>query len=273
MNRTFLTLALIIVCGGAAVAQTSETTGSGRARSATSVSKSGKSAQIESGTQVAAQLQNTLDARKARVGDRVVLKTTEAIKSNGQTVVGKGANLIGHVTEVQQRTSANGESRIGLLFDRLEKGSLDTPISATISSITQARVRTQSSNDDLFSSDMSASSRSNASVNRQPRSSSDNGGLLGGVGGTVGGVLNTTTSTVGTVASNTTTAVGSTVGAAGNTASGVTGSLGGLRIAQSSSASADGGALLSLQGSNLRLEQGTSFHLILSQSAAVGNNQ
>jgi hypothetical protein len=272
MNRTFLILALIMVCGSAVAAQTSETTASGKARSATSVSKSGKSAQIESGTQVAAQLQNTLDARKARVGDRVVLKTTEAIKSNGQTVVSKGANLVGHVTEVQQRTKANGESRIGLVFDRLEKGSLETPISATISSITQARTRTQSSNDDLFSSDIGASSRSNASANRQTRSSSD-GGLLGGVGSTVGGVLNTTTSTVGTVASNTTTAVGSTVGAAGNTTSGVTGSLGGLRIAQSSSASADGGALLSLQGSNLRLEQGTSFHLVLSQSATVGNNQ
>jgi len=58
------------------------------------------------------------------VGDEVVLKTTQAIKSEGRTVVGRGARLIGHVTEVEQKTKANGQSRIGLIFDRLEKGSL-----------------------------------------------------------------------------------------------------------------------------------------------------
>jgi hypothetical protein len=259
-----------MVCGSAIAAQTSETAATGSARSTTSVSKSGQAARIESGTQVAAQLQNTLDARKARVGDRVVLKTTEAIKANGQTVVGKGASLIGHVTEVQQKTKANGESRIGLVFDRLEKGSLETPIFATISSITQARARARSNND-AFSSDMSASSSSSASVSRQPRNSSSSGGLLGGVGNTVGGVVNTTTTTVGTIAADTTTAVGGTVGATANTAGGLAGSVTGIRISQSSNASAEGGALLSLQGGNLRLEQGTSFHLVLSQSASTAN--
>ena len=270
MNRTLLTIVLVVLSGSTIAAQTSETRASGSARSATSVSKSGKAANIQSGTQLAAQLENTLDARKAKVGDRVVLKTTEAIKANGQTAVGKGARLIGHVTEVQQRTRANSESHIGLVFDRLEKGALDMPISATISSITQARARAQSNNDDLFGSDMGASSRSSASASRQPRGSSSNGGLLGGVGSTVGGVVNTTTSTVGNVAGDTTAAVGSTVGAVGNT-TGLTRSVGGIQISQSSNASADGGALLTLQGGNLRLEQGTSFHLVLNQSVSTGN--
>jgi len=272
MNRTLLTLLLVIVCGGAVAAQTSETTASGRARNGTSVSRKGSNAQIESGTQVAAQLQNTLDVRKAKVGDRVVLKTTEAIKANGQTVVGKGASLIGHVTEVEQRTKSNGESKIGLVFDRLEKGSLQTPITATISSITQARARAQSGNDDLFSSDMGASSSSSSNINHQSRSG-NNGGLLGGVGNTVGGVVGSTTSTMGTVAGNTITAVGSTVGAVGNTAGGLTRTVGGIRIEQSSSASSEGGALLSLSGGNLRLEQGASFRLVLSQSASAGSSQ
>jgi len=267
MKKTFLTLLLVLVGGSVVVAQSSQTSARGNARSATSVSKSGGAAQIESGTQVAAQLQNTLDARKARVGDRVVLKTTEAIKANGQTVVGKGAQLIGHVTEVQQKTRANGESQIGLVFDRLEKGSLETPITATISSITQARARAQSSNDDLFSSDISSSSRSSASAGRP--SGGNGGGLLGGVGSTVGGTVNATTSTVGNVVGATTTTVGSTVGAAGHTAGGLTRSVGGLQITQSTEASAEGGALLSLQGGNLRLEQGTSFRLVLSQSASA----
>lgn len=270
MNRTLFTLLLVLACGSVVAAQTSETSARGTAQSATSISKSGQAAQIESGTQLAAQLESTLDARKAKVGDRVVLKTTEAIKANGQTVVGKGARLIGHVTEVQQKTKANGESHIGLVFDRLEKGSLQTPISATISSITQVGARAQSNNDSLFSSDMGASSSSSASASRQPRSGSGSGGLLGGVGSTVGGVVGTTTSTVGGVAGETTAAVGSTVGVAGNTTGGLTRSVGGLQITQSSNTSAEGGALLTLQGGNLRLEQGTSFRLVLNQSAAAG---
>lgn len=269
MKRTFLIFLLVLACGSVVAAQSSQTSAQGTARSATSVSKSGRGAQIESGTQVAAQLQNTLDVRKARVGDRVVLKTTEAIKANGQTVVGKGAHLIGHVTEVQQKTRANGASHIGLVFDRLAKGSLETPITATISSITQARTRAQSGNDDLFGSDVSSSSRSSASAG----SSSSGGGLLGGVGTTVGGAVNATTSTVGNVAGAATTTVGSTAGAVGSTAGGLTRSVGGIQITQSAEASAEGSALLTLQGGNLRLDQGTSFRLVLSQSASAGSNQ
>lgn len=265
MNRTILTLVLVIICGSAVAAQTSETSARGRARSATTLSKSGKAVNVESGTQLAAQLESTLDVRKAKVGDRVVLKTTEAIKANGQTVVGKGARLIGHVTEVQQRTRANGESQIGLVFDRLVKGSLETPISATISSITHARARGQSNSDDLFGSEMSASSRSSASATSQTRSNSSNGGLPGGVGSTVGGTINTTTSTVGSVA-------GGTIAAVSETGD-LSRTVNGIRITQSSNTSAEGGALLTLQGGNLRLEQGTSFRLVLNQSAAAGNNQ
>ena len=264
MNRTLLTLALVIFGGSAIVAQTSETRARS-ARSTTAVSQSGKAPNIQAGTQLAAQLENTLDVRKARVGDRVVLKTTEAISANGRTVVGKGARLIGHVTEVQQRTQASGQSRVGLVFDRLEKGSLDMPIFATISSITQTRAR-GGSNDDLFGSDISTSSRSSTSASRQSSGSSASGGLLGGV-------VNTSTSTVGSVAGDTAAGVGSTVGVVGNTTGDLTRSAGGIHITQSNNASADGGALLTLSGGNLRLEQGTSFHLVLSQAASAGNNQ
>ena len=266
MNRTLLTLVLVFICGGAAAAQTSGTSTRATARSAAAVSTSGQASNIQSGTQLGAQLENTLDARKAKVGDRVTLKTTEAIKANGQTVVGKGARLIGRVTQVQQSARASGESHIGLVFDRLEKGSLAIPISATISSITQARARSQSNSDDLFGSDISVSSRSNASTSRQTRSGSSSGGLLGGVGSTVGGTVNATTSTVGSVAGSTITTVGSTTGD-------LTSSVGGIRITQSSKASAEGEALLTLQGGNVRLEQGSSFRLVLNQSAAPGNNQ
>jgi hypothetical protein len=262
MSRFILAIALVILCSGAVLAQETGTSASTSATSATSAKAGGKALNLQSGTRVMAQLQNTLDVRKARVGDQVVLKTTEAIKANGRTVVNKGARLIGHVTEVSQKSRANGESRIGMVFDQLESGSLDTPINATITSITQAVTRARA-NDEGIGADSSV--RSTSTARSSSRSGSSNGGLLGGVSGTVGGVVNSTTQTAGDV-------VGGTTGAVGGTVNDVTRSVGGIRISQSTDASVEGGSTLSLAGDNLRLEKGTSFGLRLNQATSVGND-
>jgi hypothetical protein len=184
MSRYIIAIALVILSSCAIFAQ--ETSGSASATSATSSSVSSKAINLQSGTRVMAELQNTLDVRRARVGDRVVLKTTEGIKANGRTVVNKGARLIGHVAEVSQKTRANGESSIRLVFDQLESGALETPINATITSITRAATRAKV-NDEGISSETSA--RSTSTARTSSRKSSSDGGLLGGVTGTVGGVL------------------------------------------------------------------------------------
>ena len=283
MKKILLTISLTVAMAGVALAQTAETRGRTSASNTTSASKQGQQLNLQSGTQLAAQLENTLDARHAKAGDRVVLKTTQAVRQNGEVVVPKGSRLIGHVTDVQQRTKNDNQSVIGIAFDRLQKGSMDVPITATIVSITQARsqAQAQSTSDDMLGSQTmtSSSSRTSASNGGQRGSS---GGLLGGVGNTVGGVVNTTTSTagattstVGNVAGSATTAVGSTVGATtsatSNTTSNLTGSLRGLQITQSSNASAQGGSTLRLNGGNLRLESGTTFNLSISSTANAGN--
>ena len=261
MSRHILTIALVIFCASAALAQQTQTSTAASAASKTSASAGGKAVDLQSGTRLAAQLQNTLDVSRAKVGDQVVLKTTEAIKSQGRTVVGKGARLIGHVTEVSQKTGAGGESSIGLVFDRLESGSLDTPINATITSITRAATRARVDDEGISSG---TSARSTSSGRASSRQSSGNGGLLGGVTGTVGGAVNSTTQTAGDV-------VGGTTGAVGETVGGVTHSVGGIRISQSTDASVEGGSTLSITGSNLRLEKGTSFNLRLNQATSVGS--
>jgi hypothetical protein len=267
MKRTILAVTLSLVCGLVVNAQTANTHARGEASNQTSsaVSARDNSINLDSGTRLAGELQSTIDARKAKVGDQVVLKTTQAIKSQGRTVVGKGSRLIGHVTEVSQSTGSNGESRVGLLFDRLEGGSLNIPIAATITSVVNARASARANDEDLFASNASGSTSSRTSAGS--RSSGNNGGL-------VGGVLNSTTSTVGNVVGGTTSAVGSTVDATtnvvGSTATGATRSLGGIQISQSSSTSVEGSSVLSLQGRNLRLEKGTTFNLLLTQSASAG---
>jgi len=259
MRRIVLGLGLVFVLSITGLAQKSSTRASGSATSNTSASKNGKNIDIASGTQITGQLQNSLDVQKAKVGDEVVLKTTSAVKQNGQVVIQKGSRLIGHVTEVQQRAKGQAASKVGVLFDTLAQGGNQIPISAVITSVTQARAN--SSVGDDISSDVSGSSSTTAST----RSSGGGGGLLGGVGNTVGGVVNSTTQTVGGV----TNTVGQTVG---NTTQTVGGTLRGIQISQSTDASASGGSTLSLNGGNLRLDKGTTFNLSLSESASVHNN-
>jgi hypothetical protein len=270
MKKLLLVTSIAMALAGIAVGQQAEMRGTARANSDTSVKKQGRQVELQSGTQLAAQLENTLDARHAKRGDRVVMKTTEAVKQNGRVIVPKGAQLIGHVTDVQQQTKANAESSIGVVIDRLRTGSTETPITASILSIRQSRVRAQSGNNDLFESDAMAQSSSSARSSTSAPSSNQRsgGGLLGGVGG----VVNTTTSTVGNVAGSTTNAVGNTVGATTSSAGNLTGSLQGLQITQSTDASAQGGSTLSLTGRNLRLDSGTTFNLAVSSSTSAGNN-
>lgn len=261
MKRTLFIAALVVLACAAAPAQEgSRTKARASATNSTSAQK-GDALQIASGTQLAAQLEQTLDVRHARVGDQVVLKTTDAIKSNGQTVVKRGARLVGHITEVQQRAQGSAASSIGLVFDRLESGSLATPITATITSITQARAQTQARDDNA-----EAASDARTSSSARGSSSSSGGGLLGGVTSTVGGVVDTTTNAAGT-------AVGATTGAVGGVANGVGNTVSGLRITQSTSADVSGGSTLSLNGGNLKLEKNTTFHLVLNQSSSVNNDR
>jgi hypothetical protein len=263
MKRSILALSLTFACAAMANAQTSESraSGQGSSNTAASIGQGSKSINLESGTRLAAQLENSVDVRKAKVGDKVVMKTTQAIKSQGRTLVGKGARLIGHVTEVAQKSKGNGESRVGIIFDRLEHGSLAMPISATISSITSARTSAGAGNDDVFASSASGSGRATTAG-----SASSSGGLLGGVGG----VVNSTTSTVGSAVGSTVNATTNTVG---NTTTGLGRSLGRIQISQSSNTSVEGGSVLSLQGDNLRLEKGTNFNLVLTQSASAGTTR
>lgn len=278
MKKILLAISLATATAGVALAQTVETRGRTTASNNTSGSKQGQQLNLQSGTHLAAQLENTLDARHVKSGDRVVLKTTQTIKQDGEVIVPKGSRLIGHVTKVQQQTKSNGESRIGMVFDHLQKGTTEIPITASILSITQARARTQSdpfASDAMMQSSSSARSSTPAPSSGQRSSSSGGGGLLGGAGNTIGGVVNTTSSTVGNVGGSTTNAEGSTVSsttsATANTTGNLSGALRGLQITQSSNASAEGGSTLSLHGGNLRLESGTTFNLAVSGASSAGN--
>lgn len=249
MRRNFLAAALVLAAlPPASLAQTR--TGA-RASSDNSTSVNSQGIDLTSGTRIAAELQGALDVSKARVGDRVILKTTEAIKSGGRTVLKKGSTLVGHVSDVQRRARGSAVSSLTVIFDRLESGSLSTPVSATIDSITHASARARAGDDEVGARTHTSSSA------RTSGNSSSGGGLLGGVTDAVGNTVGGVTGAAGDVVGSTTETVGDTLGR--------------VRITQSASLSADAGTTLSLAGGNLRIEKGTTFHLTLNESASVGN--
>jgi hypothetical protein len=217
-------------------------------------SRAGKSLGLESSSAVEAALSGTIDAKNAKIGDEVVLKTTKSIRQNGEVIVPKGSRLMGRVTEVTKKGKNSGGSKLGILFDRLEGNDLSTPITASIMSITNARV--MSSVADTAGADIMGSS----STSGRASTGGSGGGLLGGVGGTVGGVVNTTTQVAGSAVGT----VGQTVGTTTNT---VGQTVNGLQISQSASGSASGSTVLSAQDKNVRLEKGVTFNLMVTKTA------
>ena len=210
--------------------------------------KPGKSIVLTSGTAINAELQKTLDVNNAKVGDQVMLKTTQTIRQDGQVIVPRGSTLVGRITDVQKRSKDNARSRIGMIFERIQGRQLSVPLSATLVSITNAAAR--ASVNDTLMTDVSGSSQTSGST----RSTSSGGGLLGGVTNTVGSVVNTTTQTVGTVTSTAGQTVGSTTDTLGRT-------LGGIQISTEASGSANSSTTLSSTNKNLRVEKGATFHL------------
>ncbi len=207
--------------------------------------------QIQSETNLSAQLQGSLDVKKSKVGDQVVLKTANAVRQNGRTVIPKGAGIIGRITEVQQKSKNNAASKISVVFERLQGKNLDTPITVSIVSITQAAGNTGFDNEADGDLRVASSASGNASGG-----GSSSGGLLGGIGSTVGGAAN---------------AVGGIANTAGQTVSGATNAVGktvnGIRISQSLDVSAHGATTLSSDSNNLKLEKGLTFNLRLSEQA------
>lgn len=264
MRKSILSIVAIFACVSFSFAQDQKTSAKTNASNNTSISKQDKSVTLDSGTEIFGELQNSLDVRKAKVGDKVILKTTKEVKENGKKVLDKGTRLIGHVADVQQKTKSTAASSVNIVFDKLENGSLTAPLSATITSITSAKSSSSSNNDSIMS-DTSLGSTSSARTTSSG-SGSGGGGLLGGVTNTVGGVLNTTTNTVGGVVNTTTDTLGNTTRAVGSTVNNI-------QISQSSSTSANGSSTLMLDGGNLKLEKGVVFQLSLTESVMIGKKK
>lgn len=91
---------------------------------------------LPSGTVVNAQLNSSVDSKKAKAGDKVEAHTTEAIKYGGKIIVPQGAKLEGHVIEATARSKGDQESILGIQFDKaIPKKGEEIPLTVAIQAV------------------------------------------------------------------------------------------------------------------------------------------
>lgn len=89
--------------------------------------------ELASGAAFNAELDSTLDSKKAKPGDPVKAKTLDPLESNGETVVPKGTLLMGHVSEATVREKGQAESSLGIVFDKaILKDGQEMPLKVAI---------------------------------------------------------------------------------------------------------------------------------------------
>src|SRR5258706_5314057 len=73
---------------------------------------------LATGTAFNAALSSPIDSKKCKPADPVNAHSTEAVESEGKTVVPKGSRLVGHVTQASARANSDSESSLGIVFNK-----------------------------------------------------------------------------------------------------------------------------------------------------------
>jgi len=252
---------------------------SGNASASTSASAQNGQANgsLAAGTAFNAALSSPVDSKKCKPGDPVNARTTEAVKSEGKTVIPKGAKVIGHVTQASARAKGESESALGIVFDKaILKNSQEIPLSVGIQAIAAAQNNASAAGSDM---DMMGSMGASAAGSGR--------GALGGVTSAAGGAAGAVTNTAANVGGAAGGAVNSAANAGGSIAGASKGAVGGLNAAGQLTSNSQGvfglnglnlsaavsnstqGSVITSAGKNVHLDNGTRM-LLVSQTQAGG---
>jgi hypothetical protein len=69
---------------------------------------------------VSCDLENKLDSKTAKVGDRVVLKTNDKVQTANGTVIPRGTRLVGRVIQAQTQDGTHNVAQLAIAIDRAE---------------------------------------------------------------------------------------------------------------------------------------------------------
>ena len=252
---------------------------SGNASASTSASAQNGQANgsLAAGTAFNAALSSPIDSKKCKPGDAVNARTTEAVKSEGRTVIPKGAKVLGHVTQASARAKGESESALGIVFDKaILKNSQEIPLSVGIQAIAAAQNNASAAGSDMDMMGSMGASAAGSGRGALGGVTSAAGGAVGAVtntasnvGGTAGGVVNSAANAGGSIAGASKGAVGG-LNAAGQLTSNSQGVFGlnGLNM-NAAGSSATQGSVITSAGKNVHLDSGTQM-LLVSQAQAGG---
>jgi hypothetical protein len=236
--------------------------------------KAASPATIADGTKIDATLVSWVDAGRSRIGDPVQARIEQDVKQGGKVVLKKGAHLTGHVTEARTRAKGQGESEVGIMFERaLVKDGQSIPFHASIVAIAarQSAAAAAEGADNMMAS---------GSAMGATQASARGGGLAGGLTSTTSAATGAVMSTAGTASSTAGSAAGTmstmahssgavggltSSGRLGSNSSGVFG-LEGLSL-NSAASSATQGSMVVSNTKNVHLDSGTQMLLRTSAQA------
>ena len=260
--------------------QGAQASGGASASSGTSAQAGSNSASLASGTALNAELNSSVDSKKAKAGDQVVAHTTEAVKSEGKTIVPKGTKLVGHITQASAKAKGDSESALAIQFDKaILKNGQEMPLNVAIRALAagQSNASAGSPGPDLDAMGNAGAAAAGGSPMNGGAHATPVGAVASTAGAAAGSVANTA-STVDRTAGGAVNAAGSAAGSASGAVGGLNGAgqltsnsrgvfgLSGLNLVTDASSAAQGSVITSA-GKNVHLDSGTKL-LLVSQAAA-----
>jgi len=256
--------------------------GASSSTSAAATTQNGQAnAGLSNGTAFNAELASPVDSKKCKPGDAVNAKTTDAVKSEGKTVIPKGSKLVGHVTQASARTKGEAESSLGIVFDKaILKNGEEIPLNVAIQALASAQNSALAAGSEMDSMGGLSGSAAGSGM-------AGGRGGLGGVTSTAGGAAGTVTNAAANVGGAAGGAVNSTTNAAGNVAGASKGAVGGLNSAGQLTSNSQGvfglnglnlnaaasnatqGTVITSAGKNVHLDSGTRMLLVTQAQAGA----
>jgi hypothetical protein len=272
---------------GQASVQAGRTEAQAGASSSTSAAATAQNGQanagLANGTAFNAALGSPLDSKKCKPGDEVNARMTEAVKSEGKTVIPKGSKVLGHVTQASARAKGETESALGIVFDKaILKNGQEIPLNVAIRALASAQGSASMAGDEMDTMGGVSGSAAGSGM-------AGGRGAIGGVSSAAGGAVGTVTNTAanaGGVASGT---VDSAASAGGTVAGASRGAIGGLNAAGQLTSNSQGvfglnglnlsaaasnsteGSVITSAGKNVHLDTGTRMLLVTQAQAGMAN--
>ncbi len=206
------------------------------------------SSQLQPGSLIYAELSKSIDSKKAKAGDPVAAKVTQAVLSHGKVAIPKNTKIIGHLTVAKARTKDEPQAQLGIAFDRAElKDGTQVPL-------TSAMIQAVASAVNLDQPPSNVANGTGGMPDASGMPSSRSGSNTAGMNGPMGGSSYPSNTGTGTADTPMGTGAGMPkTGTSLNASSRGVSGMPGVRLEPQS----QGGGLVTADGKNVKLDGGT----------------